>query len=115
MTAEHAAGVGGEVDLWADLFDTDAMRSCSCPSCNHYLPHDKAEAARLGIPAYDPDAECEVVTVVKAIAKDARQAAADAVLAEAHRLASAHHVASNEHGRIVALGERLAAAARGGQ
>jgi hypothetical protein len=44
-----------------------------------------------------------------------RQAAADAVLAEAHRLASAHHVASNEHGRIVALGERLAAAARGGQ
>jgi hypothetical protein len=118
MTAEHAAGVGGEVDLWADLFDTDAMRSCSCPSCNHYLPHDKAEAARLGIPAYDPDAECEVVTVVKAIAKDTRQTAADTVLAAARRLCcgdnpAPHHAATHDHSQRMAFAEELARAVRG--
>jgi len=28
----------GEAEAWEALWETDAARCCSCPSCNHYLP-----------------------------------------------------------------------------
>jgi hypothetical protein len=88
-------------------------------SCTLVTHADPEEYARIYNEGYDAAYAQELADDPSAAddwleAHDAatRQAAADAVLAEAHRLASAHHVASNEHGRIVALGERLAAAVR---
>jgi hypothetical protein len=104
VTAEHAAGVGGEVEATIEHY---RWLRANLPLDN--LGHITSCTAVEGD-------NCRCATFAQRVAtRDAstRQAAADAVLAEAHRLASAHHVASNEHGRIVALGERLAAAARG--
>jgi hypothetical protein len=54
-----------EEELWDQLFDTDAMRSCPCPSCNHYLPPGQ----------YKPDETCEVVALIyKIIEKREEQA-----------------------------------------
>lgn len=41
-----------EDEVWDQLFDTDAMRACSCVGCNHYLPD------------YDPDRTCEVIGLI---------------------------------------------------
>lgn len=27
-----------EYEVWDELWDTDAARCCSCPSCNYYAP-----------------------------------------------------------------------------
>lgn len=66
--------------------------------------YDAAYAQEL---AGDPSAADEWL---EAHDRTTRRSAADTVLAEARRLADEHHVASTEHGRIMALGERLAAA-----
>jgi hypothetical protein len=102
VTAEHAAAAGGEVEALARVIYEAASDAAD-------VPWDSL--SRAGLDAlYVEQARAVLASDLLAAT---RQAAADAVLAEAHRLASAHHVANNEHGRIVALGERLAAAARG--
>lgn len=101
MTAEHAAAAGGEVLTWI---------GANLPIADDGTGH----IADCGWT--DEEMVCGCMTLPGRIADllvATRQAAADAVLAEARSIASAHHVASAEHGRIVALGERLARAARG--
>jgi hypothetical protein len=97
ITPEYAEAAGGEVAA-------EIVHRLTCNRCRMGWT-----CGGLGVDDY------RAAVKIADLMATHRQAAADAVLAEAHRLASAHHVASNEHGRIVALGERLAAAARGGQ
>lgn len=66
-----------ESDAWDALWDTTAARCCDCPACNSYLPHDPAEAARLGIPAYDPEATCELRAAVESILREHAERAWD--------------------------------------
>lgn len=100
MTPEHAAAAGGEVE---------ALRN----ERNHWIGEAHRYERLYHMRDKDATNWFKRMRAAEEEAASTRQAAADAVLAEARRIASAHHVASAEHGRIVALGERLARAARG--
>jgi hypothetical protein len=109
---EHAAAAGGEV---ARKFNVSVILT--------QPPHPYSSNPRLDVIAQTTDEVYDIVArrypsgVVMGIwdkgpiaTATTRALAADTVLAEARRLADEHHVASTEHGRIMALGERLAAA-----
>lgn len=105
-------------DPWADLFDTQALRCCDCPACNHYLPHDKAKADRLGVPVYDPTATCVVVAAVERIVADRLRAVeAERAICESTSQRNAHlHMQAEadlaaERAKHEALREKLAALA----
>jgi hypothetical protein len=175
VTAEHAAGVSGEVALidlapepeyvhddrwhfvevdceWGGFrFICEAPEGAPCrclPSCQHAggrcadyegghadactdrTPVDTGECVIE--PWIDNGEECGRGTARIPVATewdgdwwlwkprevDTRQAAADAVLAEARALCcdadpSAHHAATDGHARVMGIAERLAAAVRG--
>lgn len=103
MTAEHAHGIdaGGEVALAAEIAHTLACTRCHMGWSCGGLGEDDYEAGER---------------IVRLL--DTRQAAADAVLAEARRLCcgenpSAHHAATDKHSELMAFAGRLAGAVRG--
>ena len=57
MSAVERAAEDSVDDAWDALYDTDMMRCCWCPSCNHYLPEDQ----------YKPDEPCETVVLIRVL------------------------------------------------
>jgi hypothetical protein len=117
VTAEHAAAAGGEVEALAELV------------CAARHPEEQALITRqpdAKSPRFRAAAHFDCFRVAEEMAGGGlvdllaatRQAAADAVLAEARAMCcdadtSKNHTARAEHSRVMAIAERLADAVRG--
>jgi hypothetical protein len=115
MTAEHAAGVGGEVEVSVAIKAQNPNLDAAWRTIAWWeqtAEHWRNEALK-GYALRDSLSAREAADRAAT-----RQAAADAVLAEARAMCcdadtSAHHEATDGHARVMAIAERLAAAVRG--